>query len=235
MKYFLLCTIIISLFWWDDRLIESHATSVTEPLKDMLEAFEAAGLQADEAQITIKETMTIDDVQAFLQSIEGFTFKAQQTEQGTMKYSANRRESNHQDETLLLVQTQQNSQNYQLVYHMTNTSFTESMKKTYRQKITQVTKVLFSENMQSFACISASKNGIINVDSVLKNFTKRLNIQWMNKTEEMNFYTRTGYTSRWQQTVPSEENNMNVQFAVREGLAEKTTITLGTPILVHEY
>ncbi len=99
---------------------------------------------------------------------------------------------------------------------------------------------LFTNSLQSFACLTTKDNGIIKVDSFVQKIEEYFNLQHMmtqfdtieNSTHEKLIY---GYTDIWNQHYFIEGAPMNLQIAVVMDEEMNLNYTIGTPILIHEY
>ncbi|MCM3163804.1 YwmB family TATA-box binding protein [Metabacillus litoralis] len=97
---------------------------------------------------------------------------------------------------------------------------------------------IFHEKPTTFACMAGIINdnmeGVLNQKS--KNLLKEFEAKPVEQLQEPDFLSVSAKTPIWEDTIPTDENNMNIQIALRtDGLGGKTTVVIGTPIITSEY
>lgn len=98
---------------------------------------------------------------------------------------------------------------------------------------------LFTADTKIFTCVTGLSNDKLNfglteqADALLADFSA----QTIEFLKEETFISISAYTNTWRNAITTNEQNMNLQVAIRakQGLGGKTTVTIGTPIITTEY
>ncbi|RXJ02916.1 hypothetical protein DS745_04850 [Anaerobacillus alkaliphilus] len=98
---------------------------------------------------------------------------------------------------------------------------------------------LFQNNTKIFTCVSGNSSDKLNfgfkkqADALLADFSA----QTIESLKEETFISISAYTNIWNNSLTTNNQNMNLQVAIRatQGLGGKTTVTIGTPIITTEY
>ncbi len=243
MKYlFLLLATVGMMFFIDQLLIETKTNTESQnELEDMIEIVEEQNLNLSKLQTTIKESREISDLQSFISKINGYhlNMQADDKEHNRLKFDSDRQENNGITESILLVRTNEQQNRYQVIYtiNMTETTnkTTPEVLEVYKEKVNSITNELFTEDAQYFSCVEAWEDGIIDIVRFIDFVKSRLKMTIIDEVKEPHFNTWTGFTPNWENKLKQNDEEINVQIAVRERIGDRTTITIGTPILIHEY
>ncbi|MCM3004650.1 YwmB family TATA-box binding protein [Priestia koreensis] len=97
---------------------------------------------------------------------------------------------------------------------------------------------IFTFNPKIFSCVKGQFND--NMKSVLSLGKDELLEAFKAKTVESlveeTFVSVSAYTGMWKEVLPTKNNKMNLQIALRKtGLGGQTTVVVGTPIITSEY
>lgn len=58
----------------------------------------------------------------------------------------------------------------------------------------------------------------------------------MESLNEQRFVSISGFTNDWDHSIKTKNGKMNIQISLRSaGMGERTTVTVGTPIITTEY
>lgn len=97
---------------------------------------------------------------------------------------------------------------------------------------------IFGENVTTFACINGTLDDKMNV-GLYQKLNELLNEFEANPVEqlrEQNFLSVSAQTSVWEDFIPTNNGEMNIQIALRnDGMGDNTTVVIGTPIITSEY
>ncbi|MGM0875079.1 MAG: YwmB family TATA-box binding protein [Bacillota bacterium] len=97
---------------------------------------------------------------------------------------------------------------------------------------------IFNENVTTFACINGTLDDKMKVGLYQKS-NELLNEFEANPVEQLrehNFLSVSAKTSVWEDFIPTNNGEMNIQIALRnDGMGDITTVVIGTPIITSEY
>ncbi|XQY91666.1 YwmB family TATA-box binding protein [Metabacillus sp. HB246100] len=97
---------------------------------------------------------------------------------------------------------------------------------------------IFQEDSAIYACMMGTvsdkmKDSLINETDIILGLFQAEPVEEL--TEE-NFLSISAKTPLWEDFIPTNEDKMNMQIALRtDGLGGKTTVVIGTPIITSEY
>jgi TATA-box binding len=97
---------------------------------------------------------------------------------------------------------------------------------------------IFQENVTTFACAGGLIDDNINLSLVQKSkqLLKEFKADPIEKLEEQDFLSISAKTPLWEDFIPTNNEEMNIQIAIRtDGMGDKTTVVIGTPIITSEY
>ncbi|GAE92496.1 hypothetical protein JCM21714_1500 [Gracilibacillus boraciitolerans JCM 21714] len=234
MKYLFL---FLFLFTWSSIFalhVESHKdTNNVKQIEDMLELVDQQNLNLLKWQTIIKETREINNINQFKDHLKGYQMSVTKNK-SHITFTKDTQETGGFNEQILLVKA--NMQNtYQVIYIIESSKTTTEVLEAYKKRMNTITSDLFTKNAQTFSCIEAWKNDIIDIVRFINIVNSTLKMSIIDETKENNFYTWTGYTKKWTDTIQQDEKEFNIQIAVRAGLGDRTNVTIGTPILINEY
>ena len=100
------------------------------------------------------------------------------------------------------------------------------------------TSIIFHEKPEIFSCVIGEMSDIIEVslknraDGLLRGFSA---IEMESLTEDT-FLSISAYNDQWERFLPTPNGKMNLQLSLRKnGLGDKITVVIGTPIITIEY
>lgn len=91
------------------------------------------------------------------------------------------------------------------------------------------------QNSKVYSCFQSEINGNIDSNKVIDQIVDYFKIKVKNSMEETGFKVKSGTTKFFDQYIPSNNGDINIQFALRDQALTKKVVTVGTPILVNEY
>ncbi len=124
------------------------------------------------------------------------------------------------------------------IYEINGNNWEEEAWSDTESSINKRMTVIFQQTPQIFSCVQGIADGIIK-DGMLKWEEELLNefhATPVESAKEGTFVSISAYTEQWNNALPTEKSNVNIQIALREEQQEnQTRITIGTPIITTEY
>lgn len=236
MKYLaIILSITISiLFLESSTLLSSTDEPSLHELEKLLELAAEQDVNLSNWQITIKENREIEQIDRFIKLLEGYNFSKDKNSSST-KWQGNRQEKNGINESILIVRTSQEYNKYQISYTIGSQKSTSDILFLSEEKVNTVTNKFFTENAQYFACIELWKSGIIDIACFLNFVESKFNMSLVEEVKETSLKTWTGLTPVWNNELKYDNKEINFQIAIRKQIEDRTTIQIGTPILINEY
>ncbi|SEO23759.1 TATA-box binding [Amphibacillus marinus] len=181
----------------------------------------------------VKETFSEAMLSDILANIEQANFIAINNKEQSEVLRFERKQTNNLIETVTIFTREHNNERL-VIYHLSG-DIKELERKPVDKKINSFIGTIYTNEKLDYACISLSQNGIIDTRYFITDLKANLQIREINRLEESNFVVITGYTEQFKQSIPIENDKMNVQIASRTGANGETTFIIGTPILTTEY
>lgn len=225
--------------------LESSATG-NRPIDDMVEVFEKNNIAIEEWSFYAKENITsVHDYDDFLKLVQ---LKQKQTD-NRFNWTISEEEDkwvatgiftdDKKTETIKILSTPINQKSYTyLVYDAKGAQLERDLMDSFYNSFESTMKDIFLENATIFTCLKGEYNDRIEgvlynqVDYLLEEF----NAEEIEATKEETFVSVSAYTDNWKNDIPTLNEKMNIQIALRNsGLGSKTTIVVGTPIITSEY
>ncbi len=216
------------------------AESDVSNLEKIVEGLQLENISIDEWNVYMKKPIQDDEnVQQMIQEFRLYKW-SEQKEENVHKWIGTR-EIHHLNvkETLQIVTTTINnhSQSY-ILYNASGTGWHDEKWADYTQYFNENLLRKFNGNVQIFTCVRGHTSD--KIESVLQFQAERILDKFRAKSVEAlveeNFVSISGLTSDWNQAIPTEKGNMNIQVALRNaGLGGNTTVIVGTPIITTEY
>ncbi len=141
-------------------------------------------------------------------------------------------------ETLtLLVYPRQNAYQTYLIYVVSGSKWEDQMwKETLDKTVSKNLQSIFKDQQrQIFACTTGVFGDKMNVGLSQKSnsILRELHAHPVEADQEQTFTSVSAYTELWDDSIISQGKAINVQIGIRKD--QKTTVTLGTPIITTEY
>jgi hypothetical protein len=138
---------------------------------------------------------------------------------------------------MVMTEADNHYQSY-LIYEFRGSNWNHTSQQSIQDHYFPKLENLFSGKPLLFSCIKGEFSDTL--DGVLsKHANKLLSILEADELEslkENNFYSISAFSNKFEQKVPTEHKNMNLQLGLRkQGMGAQTTFVIGTPILTIEY
>ncbi|QFT90913.1 hypothetical protein FIU87_19895 [Bacillus sp. THAF10] len=144
-----------------------------------------------------------------------------------------------QEETLQLITTHtKSSPSSYLLYEVTGYDWEDAsatgMIKDFYLNLTKISQ----EDFEIFSCVIGEVND--KIEDGLQNTTNILldsfSAEKVEEIREDTFVSVSAYTELWNNVLPAQHGKMNLQIGLRtQGMGDKTTVIVGTPIITVEY
>ncbi|WP_428910087.1 YwmB family TATA-box binding protein [Niallia sp. Krafla_26] len=125
-----------------------------------------------------------------------------------------------------------------LMYEVTGIGWDPELKDSFSTIIFPTLDKIFHSNPTVFSCIYSELDGNMN-ESVSAHLTNLLHVFQAEELEmlrEDNFVSATAYSPLFTESIKGHTEEFNLQLGLRnQGLGEKTTLVVGTPIITIEY
>ncbi|CAG9620156.1 YwmB family TATA-box binding protein [Sutcliffiella rhizosphaerae] len=144
-----------------------------------------------------------------------------------------------QEETIQLITTHtKTSPSSYILYEVTGYGWDEPISTAVIQDFHLNLTKISHDDFEIFSCMIGEFNDKIKVG--LQNTTSILldsfSAEKVEETREDTFVSVSAYTERWNNVLPTQQGKMNLQIGLRtQGLGDKTTVIVGTPIITVEY
>ncbi|RPK08963.1 YwmB family TATA-box binding protein [Priestia endophytica] len=139
---------------------------------------------------------------------------------------------------LLMTLKKEHHQSY-IIYDVKGKQWSQEVWSYFNPYLTKKNEELFTGNFESFACIRGHFNdnikGVLSLGS--QKLLKAFKADSVEELSEEAFVSVTAYTEMWEDVLlTQDQQRMNLQIAIRnQGMGEKTTFVVGTPIITSEY
>ncbi|QDP41647.1 YwmB family TATA-box binding protein [Radiobacillus deserti] len=238
-RFILVVTVILVGIVSSFNSLRSVSSSHLTELKDMVSVVEAQGLEVEEWEIQMKESLSRMDYPQMLQTLHtelaSYEFWMEDGEKALKFIWDNPHKSQQGNERFIMLVPNAQEQDVQMTYVVSGTNWTKSTEAYYSKTIDDKINVVFSEKMSKYTCLTTMSSDKINSVDFFETLKEKLKVQPLKNMKENDFEVLSGYTPHWSSSIPIADGQMNVQAAARTGLGGKTTITIGTPIITTEY
>jgi TATA-box binding len=138
---------------------------------------------------------------------------------------------------LVMTVTNKKPQTY-ILYEVKGFDWSEESSKKVLKTIEQNMSKIFVKEPTLFSCVkgefSDKMKGVLFKQA--SNLLTEFDAKPIEALQEETFVSVSAYTEQWENALPSTNQLMNIQLALRtKGLGEKTTVVVGTPIITIEY
>lgn len=224
-------------------LVANHIGAVEKEsnISRIAEGMEKQGVQINEWTLYAKknvEQKTIANVKQMAGQYRQYnwTFEKDEDVFKAIGIFKNKEKNMTEKLQILTTLTKDYSQSYILyeVKGMGNQSSWEGLEDDFSKKSFDI----FQETVTTFACVNGLLDDKINLSLVEKSkqFLKEFKANPIEQLQEQDFLSVSGKTPLWEDFIPTNNNEMNIQIALRtDGMGDKTTVVIGTPIITSEY
>ncbi|MCA0151525.1 YwmB family TATA-box binding protein [Rossellomorea vietnamensis] len=151
------------------------------------------------------------------------------------------RQTSHGEETIKLQHTPTNGHSVSyIMYEMRGNqkALGEKTKQYIKSEFIPNMEIIFTSKPMIFSCIKGEFND--KLEKVLSNqaveLMSKLDAKELESLKEEDFYSISAYSEQMSRTIPTKNDDMNIQLGLRKsGMGAKTTFVIGTPILIIEY
>ncbi|MBM7551745.1 YwmB family TATA-box binding protein [Thalassobacillus pellis] len=209
------------------------------PLQKITEILESASIKVSRWEVVARETFPQEDADKMRELLESqfpdADWKHTSDRNSDKFYLSHPQKQEGITENVIMIVPKNDHLGLEIIYKIHGKQWDEQMSRFVAAAVKEKNNRIFSKNVVNFSCAEAEISGIMNDVLVYEILDQALNIKPVETIEEADFTSISGYTEKWGQKIPLPAGPMNVQFAAREGLGAKTTITIGTPIITSEY
>ncbi|WP_179151986.1 YwmB family TATA-box binding protein [Oceanobacillus senegalensis] len=212
-----------------------------DELEEMATFVVEQDLVLEEWKVLVKEKKTPSAINDILNELKN-GYKVTRTEdENIIKYQFRDTQKNDGINVLYNVNLPKKNIGYpELTVVMEGQDWNRSIHRNYVEKMNSITDNLFTNSKRVFSWINTEPSGIIIEGEFERDLRDFLNIQQTDKQVDTasNSVRNTyiyGYTPRWKEKITIENKQINVQVAITQIDNELPELTLGTPILIHEY
>jgi hypothetical protein len=125
-----------------------------------------------------------------------------------------------------------------LMYEVSGNEWNSEVKEVVQDRVYPNFNAIFHENVTVFSCLSSELDGNMNesVSASEARLLQAFQAKEMETLKEKNFVSTTSYSPLFSRAIQGETEQMNLQLGIRtQGMGEKTTLVVGTPIITVEY
>ncbi|KGX86436.1 YwmB family TATA-box binding protein [Pontibacillus litoralis] len=240
MKHFSILLLVFLLMQPQLLIAEqSEANEDIKPLRNAVQFLEEQNISLSEWNVSAKMEIKAEEVPEYVEQIKALFDDSVISKEEDDKVSkimiSNRHKKKPFDEGFIVNQSKIKGAYAEITYISSGKTFDSSVQHALIARIKELKSTILEEDITIFTCTKAAYNGMIDGVLLLDKFFDQFDVTDLQTLNEEDFITVAGYTSQWKTVLPYEDGSMNVQFAVRNGLGAKTTITIGTPIITSEY
>ncbi|MDQ0162602.1 YwmB family TATA-box binding protein [Aeribacillus alveayuensis] len=214
-------------------------------VKKIVEGLQSENIEVDEWSLYVKHPLTVDsenipnEVKRLQREFRQFIWVEERKGDVIKWIGKHKHKGLHMNETLQIVTTRINhhSQSY-ILYQASIKGWHEKNWGEINHYFKNEILSKFKGNYTIFTCVkgytSDKMKSVLHLkaDRILDKFRAKS----IESLTESDFISISGYTPKWDSTIPTKNGNMNIQIALRSaGLGGKTTVIVGTPIITTEY
>jgi TATA-box binding len=224
-------------------LMANHigAAEIESNISRIADGMEAQGVQVDEWSLYAKKNVdrkTINEVKQMAGQYRQFnwTFEEDGDVFKAIGYFENKKEKI--TEKLQILTTLTNDYSHAYILYGVKGVGVQSGWESADEYFGKRSFDIFQENVTTFACMSGSLDDKINLSLVQKSkqLLKEFKASPIENLQEQDFLSVSAKTPLWEDFIPTNNDEMNIQIALRtDGMGDKTTVVIGTPIITSEY
>ncbi|WP_182199852.1 YwmB family TATA-box binding protein [Paraliobacillus salinarum] len=215
----------------------SENNRLIEELKQLETIFQSNDQEATHWQIQLRETINTNDlnqkVKQINQIFSNATVQIEETNHAK-KFTWDGQKSPTFNETIMIVEGK-NTSSTDIIYVIEVNEKTTVDEFIQKSQIYHLAETIFTNEVKKFAWTKIIVDDMIESVCFFDKIKEVLQVQEVHTMNEKDFTVFSGYTEQWDTSIPSIDNQMNIQMAARQVAGDKTIITIGTPILTTEY
>ncbi|MFD2638569.1 YwmB family TATA-box binding protein [Piscibacillus salipiscarius] len=202
----------ISLFYQSSNSLLADVSTIDQ----LEEFFIKEGLDISSVNVTILTVTDKKQAKAFTQNQKKVTQKNKNiTESFNMVYLSDNR--------------------VKVIYEFKGADWNKEIKKVLQNRMLNAEFRHFFENSRIYSCFQSRTDVKINSNFMIEKIINHYDVETTNVLDEEKFKVVSGESDQFEQYIPLKNDEINIQFSVREQENGLNTITIGTPILVIEY
>jgi hypothetical protein len=186
----------------------------------------------------IVDKKSIKDVKQFVDQHRQYNWAYEQDNEVSKAIGVYVNEKENVTEKLQLVTTLTNNQSQSYILYEVMGEGKQSNWNKVNEYFTKQSFDIFHENVATFACVEGLLDDKMKVSLYEKTIEvlKEFEASPVEKLQEPDFISVSGKTSLWEDFIPTNNDEMNIQIAMRtDGMGTNTTLVIGTPIITSEY
>lgn len=211
-------------------------TEEVSVLQELIEVAEFDQLELEKWEIVLKQSFEKGERESIREALQAGNFTESayiETEEAVTERWTNDKRA-YTTETLSIIK-EKSANRIQVTYHIESKEPGYFNEKEIALQINKSIGQTFTTASRNYTCIELVDGGMIDSVYFFQTIIDQLEVKDINRIEEEDFIVVSGFTDLWDTAIPVGDSEMNIQMASRKGLNEKTTFTLGTPILTTEY
>lgn len=125
-----------------------------------------------------------------------------------------------------------------LMYEVKGNGWNNDIKRVVQDFIYPKFNRIFHENVMVFSCLFSELDGNMNepVSASVARLLQAFQAKEVETLKEKNFVSTSSFSPLFSESIQGETEQMNLQLGLRnQGMGEKTTLVVGTPIITIEY
>ncbi|KGX87301.1 YwmB family TATA-box binding protein [Pontibacillus marinus] len=210
-----------------------------QPLRDISDFLKQHEVPIESWEVIMKKQIHHEEIPSYVQKLQtqypDFTLTKKEGKKSN-KYILNRQKAGGISEQFIVIASKEVRPYAEVLYKASGESWNPDIRRDFSPRLLTIKAERFAENTTIFTCLTTKSSGKIDGVLLLEKFRSRLQIEKLQTLNENEFISNTGYTSHWNQALPyMDKGIMNVQYALRQDMGGKTTLTFGTPIITSEY
>ncbi|KAB2336532.1 YwmB family TATA-box binding protein [Cytobacillus depressus] len=193
------------------------------------------------ARENMENLRTLEDVNTYIEVLKkqypNWYWTSTSSEQHQETVAVLKRNAQKETIKILSTPTKQQVQTY-VIYEVKGNGWKSELEKDLNHLLVSRTSDIFHKNSTIFSCLKGEFNDKIE-ESLSEEISHLLAVFHAKEVEglkEQNFISTSAYSTMFDNPVETNGKDMNLQIGIRnQGLGEKTTLVVGTPIITIEY
>jgi len=218
---------------------EVDSSTPLQPLQDISDFLKQHEVPIESWEVVMRKQIHHETIPSYVEKLQTQypEFKLTKVEEkNSNKYMLNRQKAGEVSEQFIVIASKDVRPYAEVLYKASGEDWNPDIRRDFSPRLLTIKAERFAENTTIFTCLTSESSDKINGVLLLEKFSSRLQIEKLQTLNENEFISNTGYTSHWNQALPyMDKGVMNVQYALRQDMGGKTTLTFGTPIITNEY
>ncbi|TMN21989.1 YwmB family TATA-box binding protein [Lentibacillus cibarius] len=236
----------IALIFTIFLLLTTNVTAIskqTDSLTTLAGVTADIGLQADSWQVVVKEKMNREQLRGYIKKLQSKNdyISSSKADENSIKYLFEHRQ-NQTDitEHYQVVIPKNTAYKAEFIAVFSGDVWNNKTEKAYHSRIAHMKDTYFSKHAKTFACLTTTIDGKMDGVYFLDKLTETMNVkvsQTQKDTVETSQFEKIvyGHTPMLNEELMINNESMNVQMVLKNKGPDRTTLTIGTPILITEY